>query len=425
MNWHEVPRRLQVRYLHAAAITVAQLERVAGELEQDCRNRDALKLMLRRFQGLAAWAGLHGLATISVAAQLGEHDCATLVGAAVVPEPAHLEQLRSLIRILRHEIYRQRTTGGIAEEILWARSAPREADSPAPAAPQPRYRALAVGLGEVDWQQLETALLRQGFALQAVETCREAGRVLATDPPQAVIAAADLPDGSGTLLTHFLRSLERGDEPVVVLVGSLPAAGSAALATSAALAVAEPLPGCDADAQFDAPVDWTPLAERLAALLERRRSAPRVLVVESDGEHAGGIGALLRAAGYRVRRCRDPRRFGHEVSTCEPDLVLIDVLPASETAGELMHWLRSDKRYATVPVILLAAEDDGEAQPLPCLGAGAERVAKPVTAAELLFKVAARIQRCRALELLFAQIGHRAQDPAPRPAARRAPAVSA
>ncbi|HEV3075896.1 MAG TPA: hypothetical protein VHB47_15855 [Thermoanaerobaculia bacterium] len=65
MNWHEIPRSLQLRYLHAAAITVAQLGRLLAEVERDAGTGglQALKLMLRRFYGLAAWAGLNGLAS--------------------------------------------------------------------------------------------------------------------------------------------------------------------------------------------------------------------------------------------------------------------------------------------------------------------------------------------------------------------------
>lgn len=124
MNWYEVPRLLQLRSLHAAAITVAQLGRLVEELERSPEDREALKLMLRRFHGLAAWSGLHGLAAVAVAAKLGEYDCSTLAGAREVPLPAHLEQIRGLVNALRQEIYRQRTTGGIAAELLWAGTRP-------------------------------------------------------------------------------------------------------------------------------------------------------------------------------------------------------------------------------------------------------------------------------------------------------------
>ncbi|MBV8202055.1 MAG: hypothetical protein JOZ15_15655 [Acidobacteria bacterium] len=429
---------MQVRYLHAAAITAAQLARLVGELQHDRGDLEVLKLMLRRFQGLAAWAGLHGLATIAVAAQLGEHDCATLAGTRVVPEPAHLEQIGALVGVLRQQIYRQRTTGGVAEEIVWAPPAAKDAGLAAPAVPGPRQRALAVGLREVDWVQLESLLLRQGFALQAVETCREAGRVFATDPPQAVIAAADLPDGSGTLLTHYLRSLDHGDEPVILLAGGGAAEGSAALAAaepatrrkcrrpatvpkSSSFAGRRPA-GCDADARFCAPVDWHALALGLGPLLERRRSAPRVLYLESDDELAGGVRALLDGAGYRVRPCRDLRRFAREVLGCAPDLLLIDLAPAAASAAEVVRRLRSDRRCATVPVILLTAED-GEEEPAPGRGAeGIERIAKPVAAPELLSRVAARIEHHRALADLFAP--HAAPHGAPHAPTAATPARS-
>ncbi|HVR10934.1 MAG TPA: hypothetical protein VMW75_23025 [Thermoanaerobaculia bacterium] len=415
MSWHEVPRRLQIRYLHAAAITAAQLARLVGELEQDSGDRSALKLMLRRFQGLAAWAGLHGLSAISVAAQLGEHDCATLAGGGVVPQPAHIEQIRTLIHVLRQQIYRQRTTGGISEEILWARPAPQEPATAAPATPRPPYRALAVGLGEVDWQQLERLLLEQGFALQAVETCREAGRAFAGGLPEAVIAAADLPDGSGPLLTHYLRSLDRGDDPVVVIVG-----GGAAASPAGAPPPAEPGTGCDADARFSAPLDWAAVARSLAALRQRRQDAPGILYMASDDDEAAGLGALLRGAGYRVRRCRDPHRFAREVLTCEPELVLIDLPPAA-ASGELVRWLRGDPRCAGLPVILLTAEEDGEVPAAAGIGSGlAERAAKPVEPRSLLAQVAARIEHHRALGRLFADAGRRSPK-----VAMAAPAASA
>ena len=137
MTWHEIPRSLQLRYLHAAAITVAQLGRLLAEVERDAGTggRQALKLMVRRFYGLAAWAGLHGLAAVSVAAERGEHDCATLAASHVMPRPAHLDQIGAQVDVLRHEIYRLRTNGGIGDEILWAMPLPAGLLSAAPAPP--------------------------------------------------------------------------------------------------------------------------------------------------------------------------------------------------------------------------------------------------------------------------------------------------
>ena len=144
MNWHEIPRSLQLRYLHAAAITVAQLGRLLAEVERDAGTggRQALKLMLRRFYGLAAWAGLNGLAAVWVAAQRGEHDCSTLAASHVMPQPAHLDQIGAQVDVLRHEIYRLRTNGGIGDEILWAMPLPEGLLSAAPA-PPPRPAAAA------------------------------------------------------------------------------------------------------------------------------------------------------------------------------------------------------------------------------------------------------------------------------------------
>ncbi len=399
MSWQEIPRNLQIKYLHAAALTAAQLSRLAAQLDQDRGDRIALKLLLRRFHGLAAWAGMHGLAAIAVAAQLGEHDCATLAGANLVPEPAHVEQIRALAQLLRQEVYRQRSTGGISEEILWARLAPSElgaavgprplALAPEPA-PLPTRRALAVGLRDVEWQRLESLLSRYGFTLQAVETCREAGRVFADGLPEAVIAAEEQADGSGALLTHYLRSLDRGDEPVMVLVGG-PAA-------------AEPGASCDADAQWRGPVDWVAVTDSLQGLIERRQAAPRVLYLGNEDEEAAALRALLGGAGYRVRACRDPRRFPREVLASEPELVLINLAPAAVAAGaagDLVRWMRSDKRCAAVSVLVL--DGDESAPELAGSGAaGTSRLARTAAPAVLLAAVAKRVEHCRALKRMFA-----------------------
>jgi len=426
VSWHEIPRNLQIKYLHAAALTAAQLSRLAAQLDQDRGDRIALKLLLRRFHGLAAWAGLHGLSAIAVAAQLGEHDCATLAGANVVPELAHVEQIRALAQLLRQEVYRQRSTGGISEEILWARLAPAELGAaagqrlPAPA-PLPARRALAVGLLDVEWQRLEGLLSHRGFTLQAVETCREAGRVFADGLPEAVIAAEEQADGSGALLTHYLRSLDRGDEPVMVLIGG-PAGGDAGAGSGSG--AAEPRASCDADAQWRGPVDWVALTESLPGLIEQRQAAPRILYLGNEDEEAAALRALLGGAGYRVRGCRDPRRFPREVLASEPELVLMNLAPsavAAGAAGDLVRWLRSDKRCAAVSVVVLEG-DDGTPAPPGAGAAGTSRLARTAAPAVLLAAVAERVEHCRALKRLFADSPVTA---APARRAQAAPAASA
>jgi DNA-binding response OmpR family regulator len=495
VRWQEIPRSLQIKYLHAAAITAAQLARLAGQLRQDAAGMAVLKLMLRRFQGLAAWAGLHGQAGISVAAQLGEYDCATLAGAGLLPETAQLEQIAALVHVLRQEIHRQRTTAGASDEILWGPAAAAPAPVPLPAAPAPRSlagsarlpapargsalamaahcaavrpaaagaglpppeplalaapsrparRVLAVGLRNVEWNVAEGLLARQGFALQAVETCREAGRVFAAGLPDAVIAAADLPDGTGTLLAQYLRVLDLGDDPAVILIGeaggvaaggapadagsavpggasdnaggAAPGGASADAGSAAAGAApgdpcrAEAEGGREVDAWFAAPVDWVSLAQGLAALVARRQSAPVLLYLEGY-EDAGALRALLRAAGYRVRRCREPRRLAGDALAFSPDLVLMDAPLAGETAGELVRRLRGERRFAALPVLVLEAADGAE-PPSRVSPGGAEHLAKPVDPRALLATIAARIERSRALDQLFSP----AAAAPPRPAA--------
>ena len=254
------PTGKKPKYLRAAAMTVAQLFRLVGELRQDAGDTAALRLLVRRFHALSAFGGAFGLAAVAVIAQIGEHDCATILRSRLPPDRAQLEQIRALVLQLRRVIARQRAAGAGAGlcEVLPALD-PEAARTSSPPEP-PRRLALAVGLRDLDWATVASRLALHGFAVQTADTCQQAGRVFAGGLPDAVIAAADLPDGTGCLLAHYVRSLEGGDQPVVAIIqGQGGGCGPDELAR------------CDADAAFETPVSWSAVAETLADSLARRR----------------------------------------------------------------------------------------------------------------------------------------------------------
>lgn len=380
------PTGLKSKYLRAAAMTVAQLFRLVGQLRQDAGDTAALRLLVRRFHGLSAFGGAFGLAAVAVIAQIGEHDCATILRTRMPPDRAQLEQIRALVLQLRRVIARQRASGGggLGEVLPVSPDADAARTSSPPLPPQ--RLALAVGLRDLDWATVASRLALHGFAVQTADTCKQAGRVFAGGLPDAVIAAADLPDGTGCLLAHYVRSLEGGDQPVVVIVQG-PGGGCGP----------DELARCDADAAFETPVSWSAVAETLADSLARRRSAPRILYLSQAPDPA--TAQLLDDAGYRVRCCPDPSRVARDLSSFNPALVMTDLPRSSATVGDLRRCLLGDKRYAAMPVLRLAPEPmpgrDGAA-------GGADRLECSAEPAALLAAVATRIERTRALKRMFA-----------------------
>jgi len=383
MCWSEMPDEVRSKSVGAAALTLAQIVRLVTRLQEDPGDLAALRELLQRFAGLAGWGGLHGLAPISVAAQLGEHDCATLLGGNIAPERRHLEQITALIHILRRELRKQ-------EEPAVE---PADLDSLDVALP-PRAGVLAVGPWGGLAPEARRLLLEQGMAVEWVETSYEAGRVLAAQgPPDAMIAAAQLPDGTGYVLTDYLRSLAGGSDTVVVIAGG--ETGDPADPSDPAELVR-----CGADAAIEDPPSWPALAAKLACLLARRDAAePRILCLADDAREAVRLRELLDAAGYRVRCCTDSRRLPREMASFAPELLLLDVPEPDWSTSDLVRRIRLDRRAAVVPLLFLTAAGAADCAPRAI---GAEYLARPVEAPRLLAAVASRIERTRALKKLFA-----------------------
>jgi DNA-binding response OmpR family regulator len=476
MSWDDIPTKLRSKYLRAGSMQVARLMRLLGRLQVDPADLGALRALLHCFHSLAGWSAVEGLPLVGVAGQLGEHDCSALLSASTVPERRHLDQIKTLIYLLRREIRQQRSAlalagtaaaaraAAIADELIAApplaspvdlaalpvhdavpafaahlalpalsplsplaalpeeptlpaplafaapavrpalRAALRAASPPAPAAGEgarqeprraadtkPLRRALLVGMHEEEAELLRRSLKPHGIALDAVETSFEAGSILGGGLPDAVIATADLADGTGYVLADYLRGLPGGQQTVVVILG---AAGHGS----------DPgeLVRCGIDAFFAGPADGAALAACVAQQLERQeQDAPRVVCLEDDAAAALALRELLHEGGYRVRLCNDPRRLLRLTLSFDADLLLMDVPQPDGTASDLVRRLRQDPRSAIVPIVLLT--DAGRPRSTAPSLIGAEYLAKPVAAADLLTSVAHRIDRSRALRRLFAE----------------------
>ena len=430
MSWEDIPANLRTKYLRAGAMQVARLMRLVDRLQVDPADLDALRALLRCFHALSGWGALDGLPIVGLAGQLGEHDCSALLSASVVPERRHLDQIKTLIYLLRRELRQQRRALALAREA--AAAAPTAGAAPVapaadilaalpghdalpafaeratlPASPEPAAaagpgprqgaaaaharRALLVGVIEEEAAVLGRFLEPHGIALEAVETSFEAGRILGGGLPDAVIATADLADGTGYVLADYLRGLPGGQRPVVLILGAGGRGGDAG-----------EMVRCGIDAFFSAPADAAAVTGCLAQLLERRdHDAPRVLCLEDDPVEALALRQALHEAGYRVRLCNDPRRLLRLTSSFDAELLLMDVPQPDGTASDLVRRLRQDPRSAIVPIVLLTGADPP--QPAAPSLIGTEHLVRPFAAAQLLATVANRIERSRALRRLFAE----------------------
>jgi DNA-binding response OmpR family regulator/HPt (histidine-containing phosphotransfer) domain-containing protein len=130
-------------------------------------------------------------------------------------------------------------------------------------------------------------------------------------------------------------------------------------------------------------------------LLEDEGTVGTVLVVDDDPVAAGLLRAMLVPRGYEVVHLEDPRRFWETLERVRPDLVMLDYDMPHVDGIQLCRMLRNDETWNAVPVIFLSAAA-GDAVAREMFAAGADdHLRKPVVEADLVTRVANRLQRSR------------------------------
>ena len=134
--------------------------------------------------------------------------------------------------------------------------------------------------------------------------------------------------------------------------------------------------------------------EALSQILKHERTADaRILIVDDDPLVLEALDALLAPRGYRVTTLSEPMRFWDVLEESPPDLLLLDVDMPGLTGIDLCRAVRTDLRWAGVPILFLTARDDSATIQL-IFGAGADDyIAKPMVGPELLNRIENRLQR--------------------------------
>jgi len=105
-----------------------------------------------------------------------------------------------------------------------------------------------------------------------------------------------------------------------------------------------------------------------------------------------------------VRMCADPARFESDLASFRPDLVLLDA--GRSGGGEaLAKYLRQEERYATLPVVFLAAKGAPQDRIAALRSGGDDLLVKPIPPALLLTIVAVRLERARFVRELLQRDG--------------------
>ncbi|MBA4380039.1 MAG: hypothetical protein C0393_05050 [Anaerolinea sp.] len=119
---------------------------------------------------------------------------------------------------------------------------------------------------------------------------------------------------------------------------------------------------------------------------------PYILIVDDDPDILEGILTILETQPYRLATARDGKQCMAMVAQEVPDLLLLDLLMPRMDGWGVIREMRSEPRYAGVPIMVLSTvvEDASRRRYELETGMGMdvqEYIQKPAQPAELLRRV--------------------------------------
>lgn len=87
---------------------------------------------------------------------------------------------------------------------------------------------------------------------------------------------------------------------------------------------------------------------------------PRILIVDDDRTTVKLLQTLLEMDGFDVLKATRGEEAIEVADEAEPDIFLVDYHLADMNGLELVHHLRSDPRFAQVPIVMASGLDKEE-----------------------------------------------------------------
>ena len=121
-----------------------------------------------------------------------------------------------------------------------------------------------------------------------------------------------------------------------------------------------------------------------------------IYCVEDEGNIRDLIVYTLGVTGFEARGLHDGKALDEALSDpekCLPDLILLDIMLPGEDGISILHRLKEDARYRTIPILMLTARG-AEYDKVQALDLGADDyVTKPFGMMELVSRIKAVLRR--------------------------------
>jgi len=117
------------------------------------------------------------------------------------------------------------------------------------------------------------------------------------------------------------------------------------------------------------------------------KERPIVLVVDDDELASKAVVQLLTRRGFTMLTALNGREGLRMLGETRVDVLVLDVMMPEMTGLEVCHVLRSDARFAELPVILLTGCDDVETRAAGMKLGVSEFLCKPFAHHELIARI--------------------------------------
>jgi DNA-binding response OmpR family regulator len=118
-----------------------------------------------------------------------------------------------------------------------------------------------------------------------------------------------------------------------------------------------------------------------------------VAIVDDEPDLVELVAFHLQRAGFETRAFLDGQSFMKYLSRQRPDLVILDLMLPDTDGMEICKYLRSNREFAALPIIMLTAKGDETDRVLGLELGADDYMTKPFSVKELVARVKAVLRR--------------------------------
>ncbi len=128
-------------------------------------------------------------------------------------------------------------------------------------------------------------------------------------------------------------------------------------------------------------------------ILHTQKHEAGVMIVDDDRATLAALTALLQSHHVKVTTLDDPQQFWEVLTTCTPDLLLLDIEMPDFNGIELCQAVRTDPRWNHLPILILTQHQESDLRHQATAAGADEYVSKPFDEMDLLIRILSRLAR--------------------------------